>query len=126
MARILLAESDRKIRECIAGILTEFGHDVQVCENGIDATVWLATVPIDVVVTDLVLSGSQGSILVKDCAERGIRTITLTGQEFHPDESEGVRPPALLEKPFRFSDLQRILNAVKVDSRSGAEARSVA
>jgi DNA-binding NtrC family response regulator len=113
MARILLAESDRSIREFIAGILAEFGHDVRVCENGVDASVWLATVPIDVLVTDMVLDGDQGLILSKRCAALGIRAITLTGREFHADEAERDRPPPLLEKPFRFSDLQQVLNAVE-------------
>ena len=48
MARILVVESDRAIREFIAGILAEVGHDVQVCGNGIEATVWLASSAIDV------------------------------------------------------------------------------
>ena len=126
MARILLAEPDKKIREFIAGILAEFGHNVQECENGIEATVWLASAPIDVLVTDLVLSGRQGSILSRKCAALGIPMVTLTGQEFHPEGAETDRPPALLEKPFRFSDLQRILNAVEADSRPEAEAQGAA
>ena len=65
MARILLAEADRAIREFIAGILAEFGHDVRACENGVEASVWLATSSIDVLVTDMVLRGGQGLILSK-------------------------------------------------------------
>jgi DNA-binding NtrC family response regulator len=113
VARILLAESNRAIREFIAGILGEFGHDVQACENGIDASVWLATSAIDVLVTDLVLHSRQGVLLSNHCAELGIPTITLTGRRFHADEAHEERPVGLLEKPFRFSDLQRVLNAVK-------------
>jgi hypothetical protein len=45
----------------IAGIPSEFGHDVVASENIVEAEVWLATSPIDVLVTDLVLSGQQGS-----------------------------------------------------------------
>jgi DNA-binding NtrC family response regulator len=119
MAHILVAESDRAIREFIAGILAEVGHDVQACGNGIEAAVWLASSAIDVLVTDMVLHGSQGLLLSKHCADLGIPTITLTGREFHVDEAHGDPPPALLEKPFRFSDLQRILNAIKA-SRSAA------
>jgi two-component system, cell cycle response regulator CpdR len=114
MARILVAESDSAIREFIAGILAEVGHDVQACGNGIEASVWLASSAIDVLVTDMVLHGSQGLLLSKHCADLGIPTITLTGREFHADEPQGEeRPLALLEKPFRFSDLQRVLNAVE-------------
>jgi two-component system cell cycle response regulator CpdR len=119
MARILVAESDRAIREFIAGILAEVGHDVQACANGIEASVWLASSAIDVLVTDMVLHGSQGLLLSKHCADLGIPTITLTGREFHVDKAHGPPPPALLEKPFRFSDLQRVLNAIKA-SRSAA------
>jgi len=119
MARILVAESDRAIREFIAGILAEVGHDVQACGNGVEASVWLASSTIDVLVTDMVLHGSQGLLLSKHCADLGIPTITLTGREFHADEAQEERPLALLEKPFRFSDLQRVLNAVEA-SRSAA------
>jgi len=113
MARILLAESNRAIREFIAGILAEFGHDVRACENGVDASVWLATSSVDVLVTDMVLHGDQGLILSKHCAERGIPTVTLTGREFHADQPQSDQPPTLVEKPFRFSDLQRVLSAVE-------------
>lgn len=113
MARILLAESDRAIRQFIAGILAEFGHDVRACENAVEASVWLATSSIDVLVTDMVLQGDQGLVLSKQCAELGIPTITLTGREFRAEQPEGDHPTPLLEKPFRFSDLQRVLNAVE-------------
>jgi CheY-like chemotaxis protein len=112
MARILVAESDRAIREFIAGILAEVGHDVQACGNGIEATVWLATSAVDVLVTDMVLHGTHGLLLSKHCADLGIPIVTLTGRTFHGDEAQAERPLALLEKPFRFSDLQRVLNAV--------------
>src|SRR5260370_12818172 len=113
MARILLTEPDRAIRDFISGILTEFGHDVVLSENVIEAEVWLATSPIDVLVTDLVLRGEPGLMLSRCCAALGIRTVTLTGREFRPDQIEATPPPSLLEKPFRFSDLQRVLHAVE-------------
>lgn len=113
MARILLAEPDPAIREFIAGILTEFGHDVITSANTVEASVWVATCPFDVLVTDMVLHSVQGVDLSKDCAALGIRTITLTGREYLADQSETTRPPSLLEKPFRFSDLQRVLDSVE-------------
>jgi two-component system, cell cycle response regulator CpdR len=116
MARVLLAEPNRAIREFIAGILSDFGHDVRACDNAIDASVWLATAVIDVLVTDMVLTGDQGLDLSRQCAALGIRTVTLTGREFHADRSPEKHPPGLREKPFRFSDLQCVLDAV--ESRS--------
>jgi hypothetical protein len=84
MARILLTEPNRAIREFIAGILNEFGHDVVACENIVEAEVWLATSPIDVLVTDLVLRGEQGVMLSRSCSELGIPTVTLSGGIFSP------------------------------------------
>ena len=116
MAQILLAESDPQIREFIAGILADFGHDVTACEDGPQAAARLAVGSIDVLVTDLVLHHVEGCILSRRCAALGIPTITLTGREFHVDAAERDRPPSLLEKPFRFDDLQRVLDTVAMTS----------
>jgi CheY-like chemotaxis protein len=118
MAQILVAESDRLIRAFIAGILNDFGHDVTVCEDSAEATAFLATGSIDVVLTDLVLRSGEGSRLSEDCAARGVPTITLTGREFRPGQGERERPPPLLDKPFRFADLQCIVDAVALRSGS--------
>src|SRR5271169_5336975 len=61
MARILLAESDDRIRGFIAGILVEFGHDVAACADEAEASEWLTTRQVDVVLTDLVLGDGQGA-----------------------------------------------------------------
>jgi CheY-like chemotaxis protein len=116
MAQILVAESNRQIREFIAGILTDVGHDVTVCEDGVEATAFLAVGLIDIVVTDLVLH--EGSRLSTDCAALGVHTITLTGREFKPGRGEQEPPTPLLDKPFRFADLQCVLDAVALRSGS--------
>ena len=71
MVQILLAESDRPIRQFMAGILTDFGHDVTVCQDGAEAAALLAIGPIDVLITDLVLRDGEGSTLSRHCAARG-------------------------------------------------------
>ena len=112
MARILLAESDEPIREFLAGILADFGHQVIACRNSSEAAVCLAIGPIDVLVTDLVLREGESGRLSSYCAAHGMPTITLTGREFRADlpGQDGLMP--LLDKPFRFADLERVLDAV--------------
>jgi DNA-binding NtrC family response regulator len=112
MARILLVESDEAIREFLAGILGDFGHKVITCENDSEAALCLAIGSIDVLVTDLVLREGEGPRLSSYCAARGIPTITLTGQEFRADLAGRDRLMPLLDKPFRFADLECILDAV--------------
>ena len=118
MAQILLAEPDRPIRDLIAGILSDFGHDVTVCENSTEAVALLANGPIDVLVTDLVLGDGEASTLGGHCAARGIPTITLSGHEFHLDRAEQGRPPPLVDKPFRLDDLQCVIDAVALAAGS--------
>ena len=118
MAQILVAESDRQIREFIAGILTDFGHDVTACGDGTEAMAHLAIGPIEILVTDLVLRDDEGSMLSRHCAARGIPTITLTGYEFHIDRAEQDCPPPLIDKPFRLDDLQCVIDAVAVAAGS--------
>lgn len=112
MARILLAESDRRIRCLMAGILADCGHAVEACSDAVEATAMLGTAVIDVVVSDMVLGSGGDAILGRHCAERGIPTFTLSGCEFHLERSAAELPPRLLEKPFRFADLSDVLDAV--------------
>ena len=55
MARVLLAEPNRLVCRFIAGILTDFGHDVTASEDCTEAAARLTIGPIDVLVTDMVL-----------------------------------------------------------------------
>ena len=112
MAQILLAEPDRPIRDFVAGILMDFGHDVTACRDCAEAAALLGNTPIDVLVTDLVLRDGEGSTFCKHCVTRGIRTITLSGHEFRDAQAEQDCPPPLVEKPFRLDDLQDVVDAV--------------
>jgi len=95
MAQILLAESDRQIREFMSGILVDFGHDVTACENGPQAAALLDAGSIDVLLTDLVLHDGDCRMVSTRCAALGIPTITLSGQEFHIDQPERDHPTPL-------------------------------
>jgi CheY-like chemotaxis protein len=118
MARVLLAEPNRLVRQFIAGILTDFGHDVTACEDCTEAAARLTIGPIDVLVTDVVLRDAEGSSFCKHCVTRGIRTITLSGHEFRDAQGEQDCPPPLVEKPFRLDDLQDVVDAVAAAARS--------
>ncbi|MGH7045374.1 MAG: hypothetical protein ACREE2_03165 [Stellaceae bacterium] len=118
MANVLLAEPDRWIRQFVAGILGDSGHRVEACGGGEEACGRLGLGTVDVVVSDLVLSGGgEGAVFGRSCAALGIPTITLSGCEYRAGRGPAKRPPALVEKPFRFADLQRVLDAVERRSR---------
>ena len=111
MARVLLAEANRQIGGFIAGILVEFGHEVTLCADAGEADARLAAVAIDIVLTDAVLGGGAAAALGRNWQARGIPTVTLTGRPMPADRNRPV-PPPLIDKPFRFADLRRVVEAV--------------
>jgi DNA-binding response OmpR family regulator len=113
MARVLLAESDIRIRTMIAGILADFGHQVEECADAAEAGRRLQAQPIDVVVTDLVLGSGDAVELSRESVALGIPIVTLTGRRFGaPSQGRGDALQPLVDKPFRFADLQMIVDAV--------------
>jgi DNA-binding response OmpR family regulator len=107
MARVLLAEADRRIGGFIAGILVEFGHDVTLCGDVVEADARLAVEPIDVVLSDFGAEARLG----RSSRARGIPMLTLSGVAVSPGRA-GSAPPPFVDKPFRFADLRRVLDAV--------------
>jgi DNA-binding NtrC family response regulator len=111
MARVLLAEADQQIGDFIAGILAEFGHEVTMCADAVEADARLAAGPIDVVLTDSLLGGGANAGFGRHWQALGIPTITLTGHALSVDRTDPA-PPPLIDKPFRFADLRCVLDAV--------------
>ena len=116
VALILLAETDLHIRRFIAGILVDCGHAVVACADAAEAATSLSQRAVDVVVTDLILDDGEAARLGRDCAARGIPTVTLSGSRVRPGQSAATTPCGLIEKPFRFDDLRSVLDAVRAPS----------
>ena len=77
MARVLVVEPDRQIRNFIAGILADFGHYVRQCGDAGDARQWLRRARFDVLATDLALGEDAGDILP---SARRVPVLTLSGR----------------------------------------------
>jgi DNA-binding NtrC family response regulator len=109
MARVLLVEPDRQIREFIAGILADCGHDVRQCNDAHDARQCLRPGSFDVVATDLVLGGQSDALVAM--AQR-LPVLTLSGRIFCIVADKYRHPQPLSEKPFRFDDLANLVKAI--------------
>ena len=69
-ARILAVDDQRYFRELIEGLLDDEGYDVQTTSSGEEALHILEREDFDVVLTDLVMPGIDGSELVARIKER--------------------------------------------------------
>ena len=109
MSRVLVIEPDRRIRNFIAGILSDFGHHVQQCRDPADARRWLGRARFDVVATDLVLDDETGDF--PDLAQR-VRVLTLSGRLFRSAFARHEQAARLNDKPFRLADLRSLVAAI--------------
>lgn len=119
MARILVAEPDRQVRQFIAGILADSGHEVAECADAGDARQHLRRTAFDLVVTDLVLDEPAGEL---SALTRRILIVTLSGRRFRAGSDKYAGPQRLPEKPFRFSDLRVLLSAAETSGAAFALA----
>lgn len=110
MARVLVVEPDQQIRKFIAGILADFGHQVEQCSDARDAERTLRCGNFDVLATDLVLAGRKAADFGP--ASRHLPVLTLTGRPYHPGSGHGAEAARLREKPFRVADLATLAAAI--------------
>jgi DNA-binding response OmpR family regulator len=69
-ARVLAVDDQRYFRELIAGLLTEEGYEAETASSGEEALQILGRSDFDVVLTDLVMPGMDGSELVHRVKQR--------------------------------------------------------
>ncbi len=101
--RILLVDDDTPVRRTLAGLLRASGQEVLEASSGAEAIERLATMPVDMVLTDLGMPGVTGWDVA--CAAKahnpGLPVVLLTGWGDHvtAEAPSGVRVDRVLTKP---------------------------
>ncbi|MCU0624484.1 MAG: response regulator [Gemmatimonadaceae bacterium] len=108
---VLIAEDDAAVAGLLADALRAAGHRVRVAGGGTAAKRWLhdASVPVDLLLTDVVMPGDSGPMLVHEArrARPGLPVLFISG---YPDDElarhrEMYAEVPLLRKPFAVDDL---------------------
>ena len=129
MARILVAEDDRDLRQLLAGILDDDGHEVYEAENGADTLEKLEINEPDLLLLDLmmpVLDGFEVMEQMKDIsAAEGLPIIILSSVPPRKGEAKAWKLGArhYIPKPFNPT---RVGLSVKVALRDAVEADEAA
>jgi two-component system NtrC family response regulator len=81
-ARILIVEDERSAAEYLQAVLAEFGHDLRVTSNGIEALIALEANAFDLVISDLRMPQMDGLELLTHLRQRwpALPVIVLTGE----------------------------------------------
>ncbi len=126
MARVLVVDDDRTVREVVVSYLRAHGHDVVETGDGESALGAMRDAPADLVVLDLMLPGIDGLEVCRRLrADADVPVIMLTALGAEADRVVGLELGAddYVTKPFSPREL-----ALRVDSvlrRTGEESAAL-
>ena len=117
---ILVVDDQPIMREVLAQILEDAGHEVRVSAGGIEALREMAETAFDVLVTDLVMPGMDGLELIGEVRRRhpDVRIVAMSaGSERYSDRAalsiaERLGAGVLLAKPFPRDHLVLAIDAL--------------
>ncbi len=113
MARILVAEDERAVREFVCRALDQEGHTVTSVEDGLQALSQLAIKEFDLLLTDIVMPGMDGIALALKVARDQPELPILLMSGYAMERQRAHNLDALIHdvvaKPFT---LRQILDAV--------------
>jgi CheY-like chemotaxis protein len=110
VARVLVVDDEAEVRQAIAELLMEEGHEVTVAADAAEALSRLRAGPApDLVLTDLRMPGMNGWELATAIKARypGVRVGLITGclAQLPPTPSQQAAVDFVLEKPVDFQSL---------------------
>jgi len=117
--RILLADDDEVLRVVQSDFLRRFGYDVCVAEDGRAAMKYLAGQAVDLVITDMVMPGSDGVEVIRHIRKTypQLKIIAISGggatkRELLLDIARVLGVRRTLEKPFTMTALLKAVREV--------------
>ena len=125
MAKILVIDDDQQIRELLHEILERGGHDVLQAENGLAGLRAVASEPVDIVITDIIMPDKDGLETITELRKNhpAIKIIAISGggrqlnRDFLPT-AQAFGADLALYKPFRPQDVIEAIE--KVSKLEGA------
>ena len=109
MARILVAEDERAVREFVRRALSHHGHDVTLAEDGLDALNILSDNEFDLLLTDIVMPGMDGIALALKVArdKPDLKILLMSGYSAERQRAHNldVLIHRVIAKPFTLHDI---------------------
>ena len=116
--RVLVADDERSMRDLLAIMLKQAGHDVALAEGGAEAIEALRREPFDLIVTDLRMREVDGLAVLRSAKEHSPQTVVLVITAFASTETavEAMKLGAYdyITKPFKMDEVKlTIANALE-------------
>ncbi|MBF0447623.1 MAG: response regulator [Magnetococcales bacterium] len=118
MARILIIEDERQVREVLKQMLERAGFEVETAFNGIDGIENFKKNPIDLVITDILMPEKDGLETIEELTklQPGLPILAISGggpgekAQFALDVAEQCGARRILAKPFSRKEILAIVH----------------
>ena len=107
--RILVVDDEQIVRETVAGVLRDMGHEVVLAESAEAAFELSKRSTFDALITDMQMPGESGLFLIEELVAREKcpkKVVLMTANTLPPRAKQKL---CLLSKPFSLQDLERFL-----------------
>jgi CheY-like chemotaxis protein len=105
---VLIAEDDDRIREVLEEVLKEEGYRPVATEDGLEALDWLSSVPVDLIIVDILMPHLDGPELIKRVRQTpqwATIPILVLSAYANLDRYRDLPVDGFQLKPFLLSDL---------------------
>ncbi|ATC63507.1 response regulator [Nibricoccus aquaticus] len=124
--RILLVDDDEVLRMVQAHFLRRFGYHVDAASDGMGAIKHLNAQPADLVITDMVMPGTDGVQLIQHLRKHhpAVKIVAISGggpmaPDLMTDIARALGADATLMKPFTLIALLKAVRALMAPPRGG-------
>lgn len=108
-ARLLVVEDDPEMRELLRKVLEKEGYRVSVAADGREASTWLSRLPVDLVITDMLMPDDGGLQLLQAIRESRptlpVIIITAFGDWGSYSQALELGAAAFISKPLKMAEL---------------------
>ena len=108
--RTLILDDEPPIVSLLARACTRAGHTVQGFFSSAEALVYLATTPVDLLITDMNMPGPDGPAVIREARrlQPDILTLMITGHaaDYPVDEFLATGTADIMFKPFHMNELE--------------------
>jgi DNA-binding NtrC family response regulator len=117
MAHLLVIDDDASVRQTMRRILLDAGHSVIEADNGTTGLAQLTQSPIDIVLTDIFMPGTEGVETIQQIRRLRptMKIIAMSGaysSDAYLSAAAKLGAQAVLKKPFRTAELRDTVNQV--------------
>lgn len=119
MAKILVVDDEKQIRDMLTQILARAGHDVELAEDGVVAMSKYRESPAELIITDLMMANKNGLELIQDITREfgEVRVIAISGgvpatpSDYYLSVAKLMGASKILDKPFTKDELLEAVDA---------------